>query len=87
MTGIHSDARPRYPDDMSADAPVAPNPRRFSIRLPRPLWKGMSENLIHELNFNCFAVIGAVIVIAVFSELTVRFELASSRPERIESSG
>jgi hypothetical protein len=27
---------------MSATDPVAPKPRRFSIRLPRPLWPGVA---------------------------------------------
>ena len=44
MTGIHSDIRPRYTEGMATVAPEPPpaEPRRFSIRVPRPLWIGVA---------------------------------------------
>ena len=44
LTGIHAAAGPPYTDGM-ATAPSNPTnaePRRFSIRLPRPLWIGLA---------------------------------------------
>src|SRR5260221_13290110 len=38
VSGIHSDGRHRYTDGMSATNPVTPEPRRFSMWMPRPLW-------------------------------------------------
>jgi hypothetical protein len=42
VTGIHRPTRPRYPDGMAATDPITPDPRRFSLRLPRPLWIGVT---------------------------------------------
>lgn len=42
MFGIHADSRRRYTDGMSATDPIAPEPRRISIRLPQPLWIGLA---------------------------------------------
>jgi hypothetical protein len=44
VTGIYPDNGPRYADGMvtpsAAPKPARAEPRRFSIRLPRPLWIG-----------------------------------------------
>src|SRR5258708_4395822 len=42
MTGIHTRARRGYSGGMAAPDSITPNPRRFSIRLPRPLWIGLA---------------------------------------------
>src|SRR5262245_2417071 len=52
--GIHLRVGERYPDGMSVKAtpnPLSIQPRRFSIRLPRPLWIG--------------SVAGVLVVVAV----------------------
>jgi len=46
LTGIHSATRRRYPDGMSAADPVTPDPHRFSLRLPRPLWIGLAMGVL-----------------------------------------
>ena len=38
LTGIRSAIKGRYPDAMAATDPIAPEPRRFSIRLPHWGW-------------------------------------------------
>jgi len=44
MNGIHSDDRRRYLVGMAIDpaSPEALEPRRFAVRLPRPLWFGFA---------------------------------------------
>src|SRR5262245_59311319 len=46
MTGIHSAICPRYPEGMSDTDPVSSEPRRFSMRLPRPLWIGIAAIVV-----------------------------------------
>jgi len=48
VTGIHPSTRPRYPDGMAAADPVTADPRRFSVRLPRPLWLGVAAGVSGE---------------------------------------
>ena len=49
MSGIHSATRPQYPDGMSAADPIAPEPCRFSVRLPRPLWIGVARTQVRQI--------------------------------------
>jgi hypothetical protein len=42
MIGIHSDTRRGQTDRMATPDPIAFGRRRFSIRLPRPLWIGVA---------------------------------------------
>jgi Leucine-rich repeat (LRR) protein len=45
-TGIHLATAQRYPDSMAATDSIIPEPRRFPIRLPRPLWLGLAAFFI-----------------------------------------
>jgi hypothetical protein len=46
VTGIHMRIRRGYSGGMSTIDPTMPGPRRFSIRLPRPLWIGVAAVLL-----------------------------------------
>jgi hypothetical protein len=46
VIGIHSDTRERYPDGMPDTESETPTPRRFPIRLPRPLWIALAGGVI-----------------------------------------
>jgi Leucine-rich repeat (LRR) protein len=48
MTGIHYAICRGYSDGMdpAISTPMAPGPRRFSIRLPRPLWIGLAAGVL-----------------------------------------
>jgi 8-oxo-dGTP pyrophosphatase MutT (NUDIX family) len=46
VTGIHLRTWPGYSGGMVASDPVTPEPHRFAIRLPRPLWIGLMTLLL-----------------------------------------